>query len=114
MQMNVQEILRDAKAKEDRAFELVRGTCCEILSSLITTCCLKRKVCENILQNLFVKTVDRIKSLDLENSFIDWSRPYVKNSAINCYKGILKIYLPFSLSNQMSVLCSNDFIAKIE
>jgi RNA polymerase sigma factor (sigma-70 family) len=114
MQVNLDEIVRGCKAKEEKAFELLYRNYYRILFGIALRYSRTRTEAEDILQDSFIKIFNSIDSFNGKGSFEGWMKRIVQNTAINSYRSHLKFDLHVAISDQIDVAESDDFEAVLQ
>lgn len=103
MQINIEDILKGCKAREQKAFEILYKTYYRILLGIALRYSRNTAEAEDILQDSFIKIFNSIDSFNMKGSFEGWMKRIVQNTAINSYRSNLKFDLHVAISEQTDV-----------
>lgn len=100
MEKDLSKIIEQCKANDHKAFELIYKRYFRTLLGIALRYSGSRAEAEDILQDAFIKIFHSIGSYSAKGSFEGWMKRIVQNTAINNFRGRLKVDLYVDLSDQ--------------
>lgn len=103
MQINLNDIIKGCKGKDEKAFEILYKKYYRILLGIALRYSRDTAEAEDILQDSFIKIFNSIESFNTKGSFEGWMKRIVQNTAINSYKSNLKFDLHVAITDEIDV-----------
>ncbi len=109
MQIDIEEIVKGCKAKDEKAFEKLYKHYYRVLFGIALRYSKSNEEAEDVLQESFIKLFNSMDSYSGKGSFEGWIKRIVQNTAINNYRSSIKYDLHIDISNVEHELTDENF-----
>lgn len=109
MKIDIEDILKRCKAKEEKAFEQLYKQYYRVLFGIALRYSKAKEEAEDVLQESFIKLFNSIDTYSGKGSFEGWMKRIVQNTAINNYRSRTKFDLHIDITNMEHELSDDNF-----